>query len=152
MTIATIPNELQPGRELDTFIAETFFNWEWWISSSTGRRCLFAPGRIPRSQNEWFLERATGEEALVGDWDRTKIPKYSTELVRAWQLVEKLKADGWMISLAINTDQYCCFLLMQLSDDKFHDISATDKILMSMAICKAAIKTIKDKVTDNNAR
>lgn len=85
--------ELEAGLEMDALVAERVMGWLWWKSSSSGKRCLFAPGKHP----EWFEERATGDEPLVGDWGSTGIPKYSTDILAAWSVLTKF--GHWEIGL-----------------------------------------------------
>lgn len=138
--------ELKPGRDLDVIIAEKIFNWEWWKSSATGRRSLFAPGRIPRCPDEWFKERATGFEGLVGDWDRVKIPKFSTKIKPALKIVQVLRECSAWCCIDIHSDyHYVWTVRLTPAEGKDAEgyehkpkISITDESL-PMAICKAAL-------------
>jgi hypothetical protein len=75
--------------DLDIAIAEKVMGWEWWKSSATGRRGIFAPNAIPRFTDEWFTVRADGTEELCMDWGYS-LPAYSTEIAAAWLVMDKL--------------------------------------------------------------
>lgn len=86
------PADMPAGPEMDALVAEKVMGWRWRKSSATGRRCLFSPTRWP----EWFTALADGTEGIVGDWDRpTHIPRYSTDIAAAWEVVEKMRANGY---------------------------------------------------------
>ena len=76
------------GRSLDAEIAIRFFRFEWWRSSVSGGRALFAGGARPA----WFTERATGDEPLCTDWD--VIPRYSESIEAAFQLEDRIAELG----------------------------------------------------------
>ena len=115
-------SRVEPDRTLDATIAETIFHWEWWRSSSTNRRCLFAPGTIPRSSDEWFLERATGDEGLVFDWPPRELPFYSTDISAAFSIIDKLIESG-IHSLTLDTYSHA------LEESKRDAIDMMDSIL-----------------------
>lgn len=78
----------EAGKMLDAAIAETFFGYQWWKSRSTGRRCIYAPGRNP----EHMQTPSDKTEPLVTDWERgTWTPKYSTNMADAWRVVEAMR-------------------------------------------------------------
>ena len=73
-------------KSLHVKVAEAL-GWEWWVSSVTGRRCLYAPGAQP----EWMRTRATGREPLVSDWQMNpgRIPRYDTDWSATGPLIER---------------------------------------------------------------
>ena len=137
-------DEIEAGRELDALIAEHVMGWEWWRSSVSGRRSLFAPGAIPRGEDEWFCERADGSERLVFDWKTVRIPPYSTEIGAAWAVAEKLKALGRdSVMLSNEGDGWECEITV--SDELYAKgwRSASWQGAAPFAICRAALKVVE---------
>lgn len=79
------PAEMPAGRELDGLVAERVM------------------GRCPhREQRRYVHQSDTGFECVACGKDvygRENCPAYSTSIEAAWQVVEKLKADGWWIAV-----------------------------------------------------
>jgi hypothetical protein len=136
---------LEAGRELDVLVAEKIFLWEWWRSSSTGRRCLFAPGAIPRCSGEWFLERADGSEALVGDWDCWSGPHYSTAIGAAWEVVKHLIERGYSFDMGTREDFTLMMWEVTLQPPDFksmEDWTGAVGETAPLAICRAALLAV----------
>jgi len=133
------------GRELDAAIAVRLFSFDWWRSTVTKRRALFAEGKQP----EWFKYRATGGETLCVDWD-VSVPRFSESLEAAMQVVEKMRALGWQAILvlgrklgtrAVDNDP---IWYAEFSDDSCNEASAESESLPE-AICRAALAAIGDQ-------
>lgn len=87
------------GKLLDAEIAERFFGYRWWRSRSTGRRCIYAPDRVP----EHMLTLADKTEPLVVDWDRHQWTDcYSTDIRAAFLIFDVIYSKdaerGWLFS------------------------------------------------------
>lgn len=76
-------------RELDAWIAEHLFSYEWRRSEATGRRGLFPPDYHP----EWFKERADMTEGLCYDHP-SHVPPYSSSISSAMEMEEKILEMG----------------------------------------------------------
>lgn len=99
--------ELKAGRELDALVAEKVFGWVWLrrirhFPPPRGRefsRSLFIPDHQVKpyttSQGEVENVPAMGDEPI----DAMNCPNYSTDIATAWLVVEKLRADGWLVSV-----------------------------------------------------
>lgn len=85
--------ELVAGRGLDALIAEKVMGYQWWRSSSSGNRSLFAKGKQP----EWFKKLADGTEPLVTDWKMVRLPAFSTSIADAHSIVDKMTDFRWVI-------------------------------------------------------
>ena len=73
---------MEPGRELDALVAEMM---GWHVVTSPNSAPL-----ILRLQDGGFYRTKDGEPAdMVGG-----VPAYSTDIAAAWEVVEKLRADG----------------------------------------------------------
>jgi hypothetical protein len=93
-TISAV-DQMDAGREMDAVIAEKVFAWRWiahaWKDNPTYR--FIAPPTVEIGDR---YSLASGLEPLYADWDRVaKLPKYSTDIADAWQIVEKLRLIGW---------------------------------------------------------
>ncbi len=128
------------GRDLDAIVAEKLFGYEWRRSRTTGRRCIYPPGKAP----DHMQQRADGTEALVSDWmnSRDWTPRYSTDLAAAGLVIGKLHAEGWH------------FHIIGARQGDFADpwgvmLSLPDRVVsgpwadtLPLALCLAAIKTL----------
>lgn len=68
-------------------VLEFYFDWKWWKSSVTGKRCIYAPDRQP----EWFQELADGTEPLVWDFENIKRPNFLLDADYAINLLEIIR-------------------------------------------------------------
>jgi hypothetical protein len=82
-------SEKREARELDAQVAEKLMGHEWFVSSETGRRAIFALGAQPK----WFVARADGSEQLAAFWDHC--PHYSTDIAAAWLVVDGMARRGF---------------------------------------------------------
>lgn len=84
---------MKPGRELDALVAEKVMGWKWDVSPNTGRRVLEGPS-------------SSGEKALLAIQNPNRhiggLPKYSTDIAPAWEVVEKIKSLTFY-----NGEQWC---------------------------------------------
>ena len=74
------------GTELNCWIAEKIFGFEWRRSSKTGNRGLFPPDRVP----SWFYERADGTENVCFDHP-SHVPFYTENLTLAHSVLEEIR-------------------------------------------------------------
>lgn len=98
-------------QELNIWLAENLFDFEWWKSSSTGRRGLFPPYYHP----EWFKERADMTEGLCADHP-SHVPDYCSEK-DVWRVIEKCKERG--IFFLIQTNNNCVLVYQQEEKEAF---------------------------------
>jgi hypothetical protein len=121
--------------DLDVAIAEKVMGWEWWKSSATGRRGIFAPNAIPRFTDEWFTVRADGTEELCMDWGYS-LPAYSTDIAAAFTVVDKLQG-GLRFELRRRPDGgYWA---------SFGEEMSAEAETAAMAICLAALAAVEEK-------
>lgn len=98
--------DLPAGRELNALIAERVMGREpdlmWNVfnpdetatcfHAETKRECEeFLADVLKRYPNSWMKDHH------VGAWKR--FPRYSTDIVPAWEVVEKLRSDGWLVTV-----------------------------------------------------
>lgn len=79
-------DEMPAGREMDALVAEKVMGWkrEWVTNSATlMRREVFCPPGVIG----WI---SSGEK----DGIPNEVPYYSTSISAAWEVVEKMEADG----------------------------------------------------------
>lgn len=67
---ASEPETRERAREFGAVLGEKVLGWQWRVSASTGRRCLYPLGRHPAHMREL----ADGAEDLVTDWDGMPLP------------------------------------------------------------------------------
>jgi hypothetical protein len=88
------------GPELDARLAEAM-GWEWWRSSVTGRRALYAPGKQP----SWMNARADGSEPVCYDVadDGGMVPRslFSTDVSAAIAAAEEMRKAGRIAAWSI---------------------------------------------------
>jgi len=117
---------LEAGREMDALVAERVMGW------TLGRR--YANGN-----GEWQGHPHGGTLT----WDQT--PRYSTDIRAAWEVVEKMRADGYAtIHVSCGADLkgnpvpgwYASFFA-----DKDRPGGFARGATMAEAICRAALKT-----------
>jgi hypothetical protein len=100
-------NEVQAGRELDALVAERVFGWRWWSPADDGPfRVLVSPGMHAFAEE---TPAGTAEEDVWRDprcWSYTTaagphqfVPRYSTGISVAWEVVEKMAERGWTLDL-----------------------------------------------------
>ena len=70
------------------------------------------------------------------------IPKYSTDLVDAWKVVEKLKADGFLVSVETSTETGRVDILKRRFDGLAHwePVISVETVDVPQAICLASLK------------
>lgn len=123
------------GRELDALVAERVMGWT--LTTPVDPACDFAVGtkRDGTDARRNFGRGPDGKEV--------SFPLYSTDIAAAWQVVEKLRADGYEVQVAAEPDPrvsaYHCEIA-RLSDSgstvEFDDTAP-------LAICRAALAAVE---------
>ena len=148
---------MEPGRELDALILEKVFKWRWVVMQRV--KPLFGGGAgdeidclvLPDCPDSgplrlgFMVERGAVHEGSL-DW--------STNMVAAWELVEKLKDDGWQWNIGIDEDG--CDIDITKGDDNYYTYDGkpnpeyrtkheVDADTAPHAICLAALKALEDQ-------
>lgn len=132
------------GRELEILVCEHIFGWTWVTEDDE------QPHQTP------FLvspDRGIGiyypkVAAQFPDIQPTFLPPYSTSIAAAWEVVEKLKADGWDIhldSVGFNNDIEGEWRTFFSLDDESGDQCAwvhEDGDTAAESICKCALAAV----------
>jgi hypothetical protein len=108
---------MKAGRELDALVAERVMGWTYKPFYNGG--------------GEWSHN---GKLVAFGGLDGGSLPKYSSSIADAWQVVEKLKADGNNVWVEWAGKVWVCG-----ATSVFPDIEADTAPL---AICKAALMVV----------
>lgn len=108
-------NELTAGRELDALVAEKVMGW------------------APR-------DAGAGDRLIyVGAWAHCEsLPHYSTDIAAAWQVVEKLAADGLYVHVG-----YCLGRTEASVNSPLDIIDNAYAPTAPLAICLAALKALE---------
>ena len=122
------------SRELDALVAEKVMGSEWWIHIESDARFI-APG------GEWVShlhpKKASGKEPV--DWDvinrACDLPRYSTDISAAWQVVEKL-ASPFQLEKDPDGEISCRIRLKT----EWGPLAHADN--PALAICLAALKAL----------
>lgn len=125
------------GRELDALVAEKVMGWIWFPKDDEGPRYLASPD--PNSMYVWYPGSGVGTH-----------PLYSTSIAAAWEVWDKLIADGWypdvITSHVSDGLDYRCELHRGGDGDGDYVISHADTA--PLAICLAALAAIGIPLTD----
>lgn len=112
MAIETLP----AGRELDAIVAEKVMGW------------------------------CRGSEASSGEWQRhdgmlAELPKFSTDIAAAWQVVEKLRPDDIFLTISALPDgDYECAAQNEIGETlKLADSACVKAGSAPLVICRAAL-------------
>jgi len=69
------------------------------------------------------------------------LPHYSTDIAAAWQVVEKMQADGWVLDLQGEKNSWYCMFLRA----GFQRAIANGRHRSApLAICLSALKTVEN--------
>lgn len=141
-------NEMEAGRELDRFIAERVMGWRWF--QWPGLRPGF-PVMQPPEQWGIHTEEAVAKYAVIDcdDSPPDRLPHYSTDISAAWEVVEKLTARGFQVTIERNHAQSSCRVLSHPSvpcpvDAPWpeHSFQYADTQSAPLVICRAALEAI----------
>lgn len=126
--------DMQAGAEMDALISSKIFEV----------MAFRATGNWEHENESDYLDE--GEAYYFGEYQETiRLPKYSTDIAAAWEIVEKLKAAGKWLSIStsfIGTDEkWCC----EYSENNIQ--SEVDFVLAEtapLAICRAALLPVSN--------
>lgn len=125
---------MEAGPELDALVAEKVMGWEWKTNPITGTSRLMPPSHFLRLGDLIFPHM-----------------HYSTEIVAAWEVVQKLYEKGLIVCITLDRDEQrygpveCC-----VEDDKRKRgntmIALAYALTAPLAICRAALKVVEEDV------
>lgn len=119
---------LPPGRELDALIAEKVMGWNKFTSHPEGWTDV--------GEGPWFI--IPGEikcEAVRSD----EIPAYSTDIAAAWEVVEKMRVDGFNFQIH-NVNEQVNWVALFWKKGTVGDPYLAVEVFAPHAICLAALK------------
>jgi hypothetical protein len=92
---------------------------------------------VTQKKYEYKFYNVNGDEIWL------PLPKYSTDIKDAWQVVEKLRDRYVYIDLTNNDDLYCCELMEQdWENESRYFTYYADAETAPLAICLAALKAV----------
>lgn len=122
---------MKAGRELDALVAEKVMGW-CWIENDVGQESLQPP-----IEEYAYLSR-NHPVFWADDKGYTEImPKYSTNIADAWQVVEKLRETHW-IQVEVGTLNICDIGEYGKGCSTIQEVADT----IPLAICLAALKAV----------
>lgn len=127
---------MKPGRELDALVAEKVFGQTANGYIQVCPQCGFdfkrgnnkAPGRM------WCLD--------CSEWVYSEFKEYSTDIAAAWEVVEELVQDSWIVTVTQSEFAYSCYL--ECGPKARGKIEAFGQS-PTHSICLAALKVIDSK-------
>lgn len=146
-------------RQIDALVAERVFDWEWWersFNKCSSRRCLFPPERdgwIRLNFSVDYWSRGQPSTKRFSDWDECcrndqtgarGLPRYSTLINAAMQIVEKVREQGFGVTL--KTKQSFWRVEIYPEPDNGHDGLNVENDSLPRAICEAALTAVESGV------
>jgi hypothetical protein len=123
--LAVTPETLEAGRRLDALVAEKVMGW---------RLILWEANILPPDADMPHGIPPVGH----GTW----VPRYSTNIAAAWQIVDRLLAQDYGVTMTMDDPHNICVEvwggLLGLTEER----GATDRSA-PLAICRAALATLE---------
>lgn len=141
------------GRATDALVAEKVFGWKRGVEH---RRPLHRESRdFPGQEiNDWddkgphpYAEDPEGNQAFYACWCRFTtgtgtLPDYSTEFAAAWEVVEKLNAEGWTVVLSSPAQGKGEHEVQVVPNVQFGFVSERAET-MPLAVCRVALRAME---------
>jgi hypothetical protein len=118
---------MDAGRELDALIALRVLDWS--------------------EQNLRHAQMANGD---YFDYDGdTGLPRYSTDIAAAWQVVDQMSRSNWHLHLAQHIGEWEAIFMRPINDPRFNRDQPGGVMAdaAAVAICLAALKAVNTKTT-----
>lgn len=139
---------IKAGPELDTLIAEEIMEWK----TSRDFQGLFFDMKNGRSRIVWKSKahefrklRGIHSDAIGDDW----VFSPSEDMAAAWEVIEKLKADGWYISVCWNdtipkvANYWSCGFWEHGQESRGGLHVGAKAETAPLAICRAALEVVR---------
>lgn len=124
---------MQAGRELDMLVARVVMGWQWSMNSGA----FYPPGLPP-------MANTIGHD----------VPKFSTDIAAAWQVVAKMRGQNGDVEIGSFTDAYrtgwwWCMIYLWSNEARNERVNTGQEAVESstapLAICLAALKAVSYK-------
>lgn len=104
-TPQTEQRELTAGRELDALVAEKVMGWRRSLGCFDNRNNWNPEGVIlvPFPGTEYGPKREWTTNPIT---NTRNVPHYSTDIAAAWEVVERLRENGWVIGIGIDDEPW----------------------------------------------
>lgn len=123
---------MQPGRKLDAVIAEKVMEYKRW-------KTPYGVESDVLIHLDWY--RADGQNGIIQNkalFDLlTQIPRFSTDIAAAWEVVEKLREKHWYFKLYCHHGEWAVLLDHQTASDEMKGLTAPH------GICMAALRAVE---------
>ena len=136
-------------KNLDMLVAERVMGWEWWNACGKSHICPPFVKDYPTFRHELHFRRGKdGDpepiENYYSNYGNLSIPRYSSNIAAAWEVVEKMRTNGWFFSLADSIelpDFIARFTTCPPVGSPIPDHSAMN-VSAPLAICLAALRAV----------
>jgi hypothetical protein len=138
-------DSMQAGRELDEVIALDVMGWEhrtesWYDGEGVEGSRFIGPNG----------EERTAFGHYNYDLEELDLPRYSTDIAAAWEVVERMNNKGWFSDLSIRQsdsigERYMCAFASSAQYEPWNPASMAGYTwagTMPLAICKAALRAV----------
>lgn len=120
------------GIDIDILVAERILGWRWYANHEKIMRWIGKPDCRAELAD---LSLPIGILSVM---------EYSLDINVAWYVVEKLKEDGWDVSIAWEDNLWSCDFIKNHGEKWYGTTSST----APLAICLASLLTTIDEVKD----
>lgn len=126
--------KMEPGNDLDILVTEKVFGWQ--------------KGTNKFKISGWQWSGRDGKPVLDDSWDGEWVapfrcvPKYSTDIKTAWEVVKKINERGWHVNIKTYSDGDVVVSILSYLG-RFIDDALTQSV--PEAICKAALLAVLEE-------
>ena len=134
---------MEAGRGIDALIAEKVMGWRMVNHADWPEGTLI---RDYHHRIEWYAPGMKEEPGALGaGLESCMVPRYSTDIAAAWDVVYKMIAMGHSISIADNDGRYWGVDFYRMRDEAAFDaLSTANALSPELAICRAALLAVME--------
>jgi len=133
--------------KLDALVAERVLGWAWWSACGKSHLCPpFAADYPMFKNNTHFRPGKRWEECPIeltySTYKNMTLPRPSTSIADAWQVVEKMRSDGWCYDAddTTGTKDEPHTVRFGRADNTEWDYTVQNAATFPLAVCKAALR------------
>lgn len=134
---------MNAGRELDALVAEKVIGWKW--ATFCRVALLLSPFDFEREVpgKPWMGWTEGAENSVQRDIEERlegfqSIPHYSTDIAAAWEVVEKMRRDGYGVHVGGRPDAW----EISIINAGGLEFSLDDQPTAPLSICLAALQAV----------
>lgn len=131
---------MKSGRELDALVAERVMGWTWWDARVVSEYGLVTQPKTTTGYNTKVLMPPKARESstafLYENFANGYYPAYSTDIVAAWQIVNRFKEQSMILNYGEDTQKWECSFIV--NGNRYWGVSS----IVPIAICIAALRIV----------